>query len=108
MVGRPFEKGEHRTGRAKGTPNKATQTMRELLEAETGGVPLPVILLRKGLQVIDDGMVVEGAKMINDACKYGYATMKAVEHSGEIKTSPVLQIVRAPRPEEPPAPIDAL
>lgn len=39
VVGRPFVKGERRTGRAKGTPNKVTRELRALLsDAATGAL----------------------------------------------------------------------
>lgn len=79
--------GERRGGREKGIPNKETLTLRELMERETKGVPLPVLLLRTGLVAIDSGMISEGAKIVNDAAKYAYPTLKQVELSGEVKAA---------------------
>ena len=91
--------GERRGGHTKGVPNKETLTLREMMERETKGVPLPVLLLKTGLKAIDDGMFSEGAKIVNDAAKYAYPTLKQVELSGEVKSQPILKITQAPLPQ---------
>ena len=92
MVGRPFEKGTRRTGRAKGTPNKTTLTIREQIEAITNGEPLPVILARIGLKAVSEGDYPTGGKILNDAARYAYPTLKQVEHQGEIQSGPAVVV----------------
>lgn len=121
MVGRPFVKGERRTGRAKGTPNKATQTIKELMELEEDGVPGPIALWRAGKKAIekgyssqkavemgdetiivdepDAGLVSAGLSAMGKALAFAYPTLKAIEHSGAVKAPPAVNIILAPDPK---------
>ena len=47
-------KGRKTGGRTASTPNKATSSLREQVEAEAGG-PLPVLLTRIGMKAMKDG-----------------------------------------------------
>lgn len=125
MVGRPFEQGEHRTGRAKGTPNKVTQTIKELIELEEDGTPGPIALWRAGKSAVEKGytaqkiirvdgedvpvhqtdaaLVSAGLGAMSNALKFAYPTMKAVEMTGELRVTPMLEIVM----QSDKAPVDA-
>ena len=77
------------SGRAKGTPNKTTQALRDLIEQETDGVPVPVLLVRIGLRLVRKGeragdsvMVSTGVRALEVGSSHAYPKLKAVEHSG--------------------------
>ena len=110
-------------GRPKGAPNKATQTLRELLEEVEGGVPGPIALWKYGKEAVqkgysaqriievngeevpveqpDAGLVAAGMSAMGKALGYAYPSLKAIEHSGSVSTQPVLEVVLAPDPAPP-------
>lgn len=59
-------------GRTAGTPNKATQRLRELVEAEAGA-PLPVLLARIGRAALDGGQLELACMAMAKAATYVYA-----------------------------------
>lgn len=117
--GKQLKKGSK--GRPKGAVNKATLTIRELLEAEEGGIPGPIALWKYGKEAVqkgysakrvievngeevpieqpDAGLVSAGMSAMGKALGYAYPSLKAIEHSGAINTQPVLEVVVA-TPEE--------
>lgn len=97
-----YPKGAKRpigAGRKKGTPNKASVSIRELMEKETGGIPAPITLWRAGqkafntgMQGYDSGLVSAGLGAMGKAMGYAYQQLKAVEHTGEIQTGPAVVV----------------
>ena len=69
-------------GRIAGTPNKATQQLRELVEAEAGG-PLPVLLARIGRQAIELGNMELACMAIAKAAAYCYARPQYLPEQAE-------------------------
>lgn len=117
----PFKKGKPKTGgRPKGQANKATLTIRELLEEEEGGIPGPIALWKYGKEAVtkgysaqriievdgesvpidqpDAGLVAAGMSAMGKALGYAYPSLKAIEHSGNVSTQPILEVVLAPDP----------
>lgn len=73
--------GRKTGGRQAGTPNAATLTLREQVEAAAGG-PLPVLLATLGRQAMDKGEHQLAVAAFAKAAAYVYARMQAV-HLGE-------------------------
>lgn len=100
-----MKKGEKRpanVGRKAGVPNKASLTLRELMDAQTPGTPAPVALyiagrqmVDMGLEAMDSGTMSAGVSAIGKALSFAYPNLKAIEHSGgmDLKSPPVLQII---------------
>lgn len=65
-------------GRQAGTPNKATSTLHELVEAEAGE-PLPVILTRIGMQAMKAGYRDQAISALSKAAAYVYPRVAAVD-----------------------------
>ena len=63
------------------------------MEAETGGVPVPVLLLRHGLEYQRQGLVADSIQAIGKAIEYGYPKLKHVEVQSEKDTTPRVEIV---------------
>jgi hypothetical protein len=58
-------------GRIAGTPNKATQQLRELVEAEAGA-PIPVLLARIGRSAYENGHLELATTALAKAATYVY------------------------------------
>lgn len=91
-------KKEHK-GRKKGTPNKRSEEMRDKLEAiveqeygEKRSLPELLAILGVREMVSNDGNLVLAEKALNSAASYGYAKLKAIEHSGKLDTAPSITI----------------
>lgn len=78
-------------GRSKGTPNKNTIELRKQAE-EIFGEAVPITMLRWAKKLEERGEIAEGGTLAGTACKYIYATLKAVELSGELKTTPIVKV----------------
>ena len=65
-------------GRQAGTPNKATSTLHELVEAEAGE-PLPVILTRIGMQAMKAGYRDVAISALSKAAAYVYPRVAAID-----------------------------
>ena len=65
-------KGRKTGGRQEGTPNKATSTLHELVEAEAGE-PLPVLLTRIGVKAMKAGDHQLAVNALSRAAVYVYA-----------------------------------
>lgn len=109
MAGGRFIKGDKRAGRPKGTPNKTAQTIKELMELEEGGTPGPIALWRAGKKAValgykadepNSGLVSAGLGAMGKALSFAYPNLKAVEHTGEIKTIPTLEVFLSPPPQD--------
>lgn len=91
-----FVKGQPRipgSGRAKGTPNKKTQVLVEILEAKDFNVPAKLI------ELVNGGLLLpkEQADVLLELMQYVYPKRKAVEMTGA--DGEPLQVV-APRTTE--------
>ena len=64
-------------GRSKGTPNKATSSLHDLVEVEAGA-PLPVLLTRIGVKAMKDGDHHLAVIALSKAAAYTYPRMQAV------------------------------
>ena len=101
-----FTKGmQKKGGRIKGTPNKASQSMRELIEKHEKGTPGPVALWLAGREAMavgmasgESGMVSAGLGAMGRSLQFAYQTLKAVELTGEVKQDLTLIIEEAPIP----------
>ena len=106
----PHIKGTPRTagsGRKKGTPNKNSVAIKQLIEDEEDDVPGPLVLWRvgrkaanMGLDARDSGLVSAGVGAMGKALGFAYQTLKAVELSGEVKSDLTL-IISEKAPDEP-------
>ena len=65
-------RGRKTGGRQEGTPNKATSTLHELVEAEAGE-PLPVLLTRIGVKAMKAGDHQLAVNALSRAAVYVYA-----------------------------------
>ena len=72
--------GRKTGGRQEGTPNKATSTLHELVEAEAGE-PLPVILTRIGMQAMKAGYRDQAISALSKAAAYVYPRVPPSEPS---------------------------
>lgn len=70
-------KGRKTGGRTASTPNKATSSLREQVEAEAGG-PLPVLLTRIGMKAMKEGDHQLAVNALSKAVAYTYPRMQAV------------------------------
>lgn len=70
--------GRKTGGRQAGSPNKATSTLHELVEAEAGE-PLPVLLTRIGMQAMKAGYRDVAISALSKAAAYVYPRVAAVE-----------------------------
>lgn len=70
-------------GKAPGTLTKARRKLRELVEAEAGGEPLPVRMVRIALRAEDEGDLGLALTGYAAAAQYAYAKPKAVDVSEE-------------------------
>lgn len=69
----------HKTGgRQAGTPNKATSSLHELVEAEAGA-PLPVLLTRIGIRAMENGDHQLAVNALSKAAAYVYPRVAAVD-----------------------------
>ncbi len=69
----------HKTGgRQAGTPNKATSSLHELVEAEAGA-PLPVLLTRIGIRAMENGDHQLAVNALSKAAAYVYARMATAD-----------------------------
>lgn len=83
-------------GRPKGTPNKITRELRALMEEDTQGLPVPVLLLRLGLRYEAEDDRDHAIAAIIGAMKMAYPSLKAIELTGEIVTIPVIPVQGLP------------
>ncbi len=72
--------GRKTGGRQPGSPNKATSTLRELVEAEAGE-PLPVLLTRIGIRAMKSGDAQLAVNALSRAAVYVYARVPPSEDS---------------------------
>lgn len=102
MAGGRFIKGDARAGRPKGTQSKTSQTIKELMELEEEGTPGPIALWRAGKKALslgydaiepNSGLVSAGLGAMGKALSFAYPNLKAIEHTGEIKSLPTLTVV---------------
>lgn len=102
MAGGRFSKGDTRAGRPKGAPNKTAQTIKELMELEESGTPGPIALWRAGKKALtlgyeadepNSGLVSAGLGAMGKALSFAYPNLKAIEHTGEVKSLPTLTVV---------------
>ena len=70
--------GRKTGGRQAGSPNKATSTLHELVEAEAGA-PLPVILTRIGMQAMKAGYRDVAISALSKAAAYVYPRVAAID-----------------------------
>jgi hypothetical protein len=70
-------KGRKTGGRTASTPNKATSSLHEQVEAEAGA-PLPVLLTRIGVKAMKDGDHQLAVNALSKAAAYTYPRMQAV------------------------------
>lgn len=70
--------GRKTGGRKEGTPNKATSTLHELVEAEAGE-PLPVLLTRIGMQAMKAGYREVAISAFSKAAAYVYPRVAATD-----------------------------
>ena len=70
--------GRKTGGRQAGSPNKATSTLHELVEAEAGE-PLPVILTRIGMQAMKAGYREVAISALSKAAAYIYPRVAAID-----------------------------
>ena len=84
-----FQPGEiaNPNGRPKGSPNKTTLALREMIEADTDGIPAPVFMWRLGKLCWDEGDRDHAIPLLTQAMKMAYPQLKAVELSGEVITA---------------------
>ena len=73
-------KGRKTGGRQEGTPNKATSTLHELVEAEAGE-PLPVLLTRIGVKAMREGDHQLAVNALSRAAVYVYARVAPADPS---------------------------
>lgn len=71
-------RGRKTGGRQAGTPNKATSTLHELVEAEAGA-PLPVLLTRIGIRAMKAGDHQLAVNALSRAAAYVYARMATAD-----------------------------
>ena len=65
-------------GRSKGTPNKATSSLHDLVEVEAGA-PLPVLLTRIGIKAMKEGDHHLAVNAFSKAMAYTYPRIAAVD-----------------------------
>ncbi len=75
-----------------GSYSKQTTALRQQME-ELLGEPLPIYLLKMGIQLRADGMIPEAITAIKGSIDYAYPKLRAVELSGQVDMTPVLEIV---------------
>lgn len=80
--------GRKTGGRQPGTPNKATSTLHELVEAEAGE-PLPVLLTRIGMQAMKAGYRDVAISALSKAAAYVYPRVAAVDPPA-LPTEPIV------------------
>jgi hypothetical protein len=73
--------GQKTGGRTAGTPNKATSSLLELVEAEAGG-PLPVLLARAGRKAEQSGDLQLAVAAWAKAAAFVYPRMSTAEPPG--------------------------
>lgn len=87
----------HKTGgRQAGTPNKATSSLHELVEAEAGA-PLPVLLTRIGIRAMENGDHQLAVNALSKAAAYVYPRMAAADPPSP-PLPPVVVSFSDPRP----------
>ena len=72
------------SGRKPGQPNRTTAALRELVEAETDDVPIPVLLARWGQQFEAEQDRASAIACMIAAMHAVYPKLKAVEVTGEV------------------------
>ena len=70
--------GRKTGGRQEGTPNKATSTLHDFVEQEAGA-PLPVLLVRIGLQAMKSGDAQLAVNAFSRAAVFVYPRVAAVD-----------------------------
>lgn len=70
-------KGRKTGGRTASTPNKATSSLHEQVEAEAGA-PLPVLLTRIGVKAMKEGDHQLAVNALSKAAAYTYPRLQAV------------------------------
>ena len=88
--------GRKTGGRTEGTPNKATSTLHELVEAEAGD-PLPVILTRIGMQAMKAGYRDQAISALSKAAAFVYPRVAAVDPPTP-PADPIHVTIVGPRP----------
>lgn len=92
-------------GRKPGAPNRKTDDLRSMMESITpGNEPVPVVLLRLGFKYHQQEKHSEAIQAIGRAMEFAYPKLKAIEHSGEIKSIPTLEVFLSPPPVDVDAP----
>ena len=86
-------KGRKTGGRTASTPNKATSSLHEQVEAEAGA-PLPVLLSRIGVKAMKDGDHQLAVNALSKAATYAYPRIASVDPS--IGSSPVTLQINGP------------
>mgnify|MGYP003380811923 CR=1 FL=1 len=84
-------RGRKTGGRQEGTPNKATSTLHELVEAEAGE-PLPVLLTRIGVKAMRDGDHQLAVNALSKAAVYVYARVAPADPPAPTVVPPVVII----------------
>lgn len=91
-------------GRKKGQPNKVSAALRELVDAELGGDPIPVKLARIAKRLENDElpeMIELAIKAYGEAAPFCYPKLKAIEHSGTVTQQQIsLEIHTKPIPDK--------
>lgn len=88
--------GRKTGGRQPGSPNKATSTLNDLVEAEAG-VPLPVLLTRIGLQAMKSGDHQLAVNAFSKAAAFVYPRVAAVDPPTP-PADPIHVTIVGPRP----------
>ena len=70
--------GRKTGGRQEGTPNKATSTLHDFVEQEAGA-PLPVLLVRIGLQAMKSGDAQLAVNAFSKAAVFVYPRLAAMD-----------------------------
>ena len=79
-------------GRSKGTPNKATSSLHDLVEVEAGA-PLPVLLTRIGIKAMKEGDHHLAVNAFSKAMAYTYPRIAAVD---QLSGSPLTLQINTP------------
>lgn len=91
-------RGRKTGGRQAGTPNKATSTIVELVEAEAGA-PLPVLLTRIGMKAMKDGEHQTAVNAFSKAAAYVYPRITTVPPPSPPIPAPIITFMPPREPE---------
>lgn len=69
-----------------------------MMESVCKGEAVPVVLLKLGLNYHNQGLHGEAVRAISEACRYGYAQLKAIEHTGKIDAVQYVAAIPAEAP----------